>query len=229
MSEQNPTDPDPRLIARAEAQVEAATHAVARAEAKVAAADDVLADAADAVAVAETKAEDFRSAEAKLPWQVAAADADVAKKKRAHDRAKARRAAASEKLDAARELLADAHDALGRAKSTPAQPIPDDAGMPPGAPPEVVAWVEKLTSYLESQEREDSAWCPQWQEHPEAVWRFTALQREFEIAFQDDTMSSWWVNHFDRHAPFLFGRAGIFQACENGHAADRTFRFARRA
>lgn len=41
-------------------------------------------------------------------------------------------------------------------------------------------------------------------------------------------MSSWWVNHFDRHAPFLFGRAGIFQACETAHDPDRTFRFARR-
>lgn len=229
MSDQSTPAPDPRVIERAEAAVAAATRAVVNAEAKAAAAADVLADAADAVSVAETKAEDFRSAEAKLPWQVAAADADLAKKQRAHARAEARHAAAAEKVAAAEELLAEARAELARARVTPAEPIPDDAGMPPGAPPEVVAWVEKLTSYLESPERDDSMWCPQWQEHPEAVWRFTALQREFEIAFQDDTMSSWWVNHFDRHAPFLFGRTGIFQACENGHAPDRTFRFARRA
>lgn len=229
MSDQNPAEPDPRAIAHAEAGVEAATRSVVNAEAKAAAAADALADAADAVSVAETKVDDFRSAEAKLPWQIAAAEADLSKKKRAHDRAKARHSAASEKVDAARELLGDARAALARARVTPAQPIPDDAGMPPGAPPEVVAWVDKLTSYLESQERDESVWCPRWQEHPEAVWRFTALHREFEISFQDDTMSSWWVNHFDRHAPFLFGRTGIFQACENVHDPDRTFRFARRA
>lgn len=229
MSDQTTAEPDPRAIARAEAVVEAATRAVISAEAKEAAAADVLADAADAVSVAEAKVEDFREGGAKLPWQIAAAEADLAKKKRAHARAEARHTAAGEKVRAAEEMLAEARAELARARVTPATPIPDDAGMPPGAPPEVVAWVEKLTSYLESQERDDSTWCPRWQEHPEAVWRFTALQREFEISFQDDTMSSWWVNHFDRHAPALFGRTGIFQACETVHDPDRTFRFARRA
>lgn len=229
MSEQTTPAPDPRVIERAEAAVAAATRAVVNAEAKAAATADVLADAADAVSVAETKSEDFRAEGAKLPWQVAAAEADLAKKKRAHARAQARHAATAEKVAAAEEMLTEAHAELAQARVTPAQPIPDDAGMPPGAPPEVVAWVEKLTRYLESQERDDSMWCPQWQEHPEAVWRFTALHRELEISFQDDTMSSWWVNHFDRHAPFLFGRTGIFQTCETSHDPDRTFRFARRA
>lgn len=229
MSDQTTSAPDPRVIERAEAAVAAATRAVVNAEAKAAAAADVLADAADAVSVAETKVEDFRGEDTKLPWQVAAAEADLARKKRAHARAEARHAAAAEKVAAAEEMLTGARAELAQARVTPAEPIPDDAGMPPGAPPEVVAWVEKLTRYLESQERDDSVWCPQWQDHPEAVWRFTALHREFEISFQDDTMSSWWVNHFDRHAPFLFGRMGIFQACETTHDPDRTFRFARRA
>lgn len=229
MSDQSTPVADPRVIERAEAVVAAATRAVANAETKAAAAADVLADAADAVSVATTKVEDFRGEDTKLPWQVAAAEADLAKKKRAHARAQARHAVAAEKVAAAGEMLAEARAELAQARVTPAEPIPDDAGMPPGAPPEVVAWVEKLTSYLESPEREDSMWCPRWQEHPEAVWRLTALHREFEIAFQDDTMSSWWVNHFDRHAPFLFGRTGIFQACETAHDPDRPFRFARRA
>lgn len=229
MSDPNSVDPDPRAIARAEADVEAATRIVERTEAELAAADDVLADAADAVTVAERKAEDFQTTEGKLPWQIAAAEADLAKKKRAHDRAKARHTAASEKVDAAREGLAAARAVLAHARVTPAQPIPDDAGMPPGAPAEVVAWVEKLVRYIESQDRGDSLWCWRWEDHPEAVWRLTALQREFEIAFQDDTMSGWWVNHFDRHAPLLFGPTGIFQACESEHNSDRTFTFARKA
>ena len=228
MSDQT-TAPDPRVIRAAEAAVAAAARAVLNAEADAAATADVLADAADAVTVAETKVDDFRSAEGKLPWQIAAAEADLAKKQRARDRAGARHAVNVKNVDAAREMLAGAHAELAQARVTPAEPIPDDAGMPPGAPPEVVAWVDKLTQYLESQVREESMWCPQWQEHPEAVWRFTALHREFEIAFQDDTVSSWWVNHFDRHAPLLFGKTGIFEACEGGHDPDRRFRFARRA
>ncbi len=106
---------------------------------------------------------------------------------------------------------------------------PAPAQLPPGAGAEVVAWVEKLTSYLESPSRAESLWCPSWQEHPEAVWRFTALHSEFVASMAEGTESSWWVNHFDRHVPALFGPTGIFQACENGHVPDRPLRFARRA
>ena len=106
---------------------------------------------------------------------------------------------------------------------------PGAADLPPGPTPAVVEWVEKLTIYLESQDRGESLWCPQWPDHPEAVWRFTALYEEFVISLQEGTMSGWWVNHFDRHAPALFGPTGIFQSCENGHDPERRFRFARRA
>ncbi len=229
MSDQETGTPDPRAIAYAAAAVEAATQAVHDAESKLAAAEDVLADAEGDVTVAEAKLEDFRSLESKLPWQLAAAEQDLAKKQRAHARATARLAAPKAALDEARDALSAAHAELAQARVTPAPPLPEDAGMPPGASDELVAWVEKLTSYLESLEREDSRWCPQWQEHPEAVWRLTALHREFEISFADDTVSGWWVNHFDRHAPFIFGSTGIFQACESGHDPDRSFRFSRRA
>ena len=229
MSDQTTNAPDPRVIEQAEAAVAAAKRAVTSAEIDEAAVADVLADAADAVSVAETKVDDFRSAETKLPWQIASAEADLAKKQRTHARVVARHAAAVAEVTAAREWLAEAHAELARARVTPAEPIPDDAGIPPAASPEVVAWVDKLTRFLESPERSESAWCPQWQEHPEAVWRFTALHREFEIAYQDDTVSSWWVNHFDRHAPALFGKNGIFQTCKTVHDSDRLFQFARRA
>lgn len=228
MSDQETGTPDPRAIAHAAAAVEAATEAVHDAKSKVAAAEDVVADAAGDVSVAETKLEDFQSLDSKLPWQLAAAEQDLAKKQRAHARATARLTAPKAALDEARDELSAARAALAQARVTPAQPLPENAGMPPGASDELVAWVEKLTSYLESQEREDSRWCPQWQDHPEAVWRFTALHREFEISFTDDTVSGWWVNHFDRHAPFIFGSTGIFQACESGHDPDRPFRFSRR-
>ncbi|MGO2519972.1 MAG: DUF4913 domain-containing protein [Microbacterium sp.] len=229
MSDNKTVEPDAHAVAQAAAAVEAATQAIADAEAKVAAAVDVLADATDDIAVAETKVEDFLSLDSKLPWQVAAVQRDLAKRKRAQARAEGKHASATAAVDAARDDLNAARAALAQARVTPARPLPDDAGVPPAASKEVIAWVEKLTNYLESQERGDSLWCPQWEEHSEAVWRFTALHREFEISFLDDTMSGWWVNHFDRHAPFIFGATGIFQSCENGHDPDRSFRFSRRA
>jgi len=105
----------------------------------------------------------------------------------------------------------------------------DQSTQPPGPTSEVVEWVDKLMPYVESPGRQDAVWCSSWVEHPEAVWRFTALHQAFVHATVDEDLSSWWVNHFDRHAPMLFGTSGIFEACRDGHASDRTFRFARRA
>lgn len=103
-------------------------------------------------------------------------------------------------------------------------------GLPPGPSEPVVQWVEQLVAYVESPSREDSAWCPSWTEHPEAVWRFTALHQAFVLASVDADLSSWWVNHFDRHAPMLFGQRGIFETCTtNGHVVDRPYRFAKKS
>lgn len=220
--------PDFDAIARASGAVIMCEQAVAQAEANAAVLADAEADAADDVAVAEAKVTDFSVDETKKDWQRAAADRDLAKRRRAHARAAQKLAAAEAAVVRAREDLARAHADLMRARSTPAAPAGDDPGLPPAAAPEVVRWVEQLTAYLESPEKSESVWCPQWQEHPEAVWRFTALREEFLIAMSEGEMSSWWVNHFDRHAPMLFGKAGIFESCRSSHSPDRIYRFAPR-
>lgn len=111
-------------------------------------------------------------------------------------------------------------------------PDPEEIGtpeLPPGPSEAVEQWVGKLVALIESQPRNDATWCPSWAEHPEAVWRFTALHQAFVLAHVEADLSSWWVNHFDRHALALFGPSGIFEACKSGHESDRQYRFAKRA
>lgn len=219
-------EPDVQAIAYAAAQVDTATAAVRAAEAALTAAEDALADAAGVVTVARAKAEHFATDESKSEWQRTAAQEDLSKRERAHARAESRVAAARRAVEDAREDLADAEEQLAHARQTPVRPAPEVPDGPPAPSPEVVLWVERLLGYVESPEREDSTWCRQWREHPEAVWRLSALYTAFVAALVDADLSSWWVNHFDRHAPMLFGRRGIFEACaSNGHDADRPYRY----
>nr|QJS06347.1 hypothetical protein [Cryobacterium sp.] len=69
-------------------------------------------------------------------------------------------------------------------------------------------------------------WCSQWWLHPEVVARFKALwnasmQAEASVMDGDaGAMSSWWINHWDRHAAVIFDKAsGPFRDCdpEQGH------------
>ncbi|MCC3318438.1 DUF4913 domain-containing protein [Nocardia africana] len=46
--------------------------------------------------------------------------------------------------------------------------------------------------------------CPEWFRHRMVALRMHALWREWEKANREDTMSSWWVYHFDAHARALF-------------------------
>lgn len=140
---------DDMAIAAAMMALTAAEKQLHAAEEKAGASADALADAADAVAVAETKVDDYTSDDAKLPWQVAAAQSDLAKKARAYARAQRRHEEVSLELAAAHEKLADALEALEVAKSTPAA---EDEESPitllvwdiplVAAPPELVEWVE---------------------------------------------------------------------------------------
>lgn len=61
-------------------------------------------------------------------------------------------------------------------------------------------------------------WYPQWWDHPEAVDRFHALYIQYLTAAADGALSSWWVDHWDRHSGPLFTQNGIFQQCvTDGH------------
>ena len=67
----------------------------------------------------------------------------------------------------------------------------------------------------------DTAWCPQWWKHAEAVLRMDALWRAWEHFRQDSRtgMSRWFLDHADPHMNKLFDHRGPFKYCSvrNGH------------
>ncbi|MGW4125593.1 DUF4913 domain-containing protein [Nocardia sp. NPDC004711] len=68
----------------------------------------------------------------------------------------------------------------------------------------------------------DTVWCPQWWQHPEAVRRFGALWQTYEHARRsgDPALRSfWWIDHAGPHMRELFDRSGPFRYCSvrNGH------------
>lgn len=56
--------------------------------------------------------------------------------------------------------------------------------------------------------------CPEWYRHRMVALRIRALWREWEKANREDTMSSWWIYHYDAHARAIFdGERGPMYAC----------------
>jgi hypothetical protein len=82
-----------------------------------------------------------------------------------------------------------------------------------------VMWVELVIHDTESvsDTKNERYWCPQWWAHPEAVSRLTALRAAYGQAVVDDTMSAWWVQHWDSHARILFSQHGPFENCQTRH------------
>lgn len=91
-------------------------------------------------------------------------------------------------------------------------------------PEELVDWVEGLVALLESVDRSQGmSWCSQWWKHLEAIERFRALFEKWLEAQKEGGMSSWWIDHFDRHATVLFAKRGPFGECGTKHV-ERTTR-----
>jgi hypothetical protein len=80
-------------------------------------------------------------------------------------------------------------------------------------------WVELMIHDTESvsDTKNERYWCPQWWAHPEAVNRLSALYAAYGQAVTDDTMSAWWVQHWDSHARVLFSHNGPFENCQTRH------------
>lgn len=105
--------------------------------------------------------------------------------------------------------------------STASAPEPEQAVL---TPEDLVDWVEGLASILESVDKaQNQFWCSQWWNHPEAVERLRALYEHWLDAQSSGGMSSWWVDHFDRHAIVLFSKRGPFGECGTKHV-ERTVR-----
>ncbi|MGW1670283.1 DUF4913 domain-containing protein [Streptomyces sp. NPDC002324] len=67
-----------------------------------------------------------------------------------------------------------------------------------------------------------ATWCPQWWQHPEAGARLLALWLAWEHLRKDPAlgMSTWWLDHADRHLRALMDPdMGPFAACSpsDGH------------
>jgi hypothetical protein len=61
-------------------------------------------------------------------------------------------------------------------------------------------------------------WCPQWEQHPAAVARLTALWQAYEALHRDGGTgpSTWWTHHADPHHAALTAPDGPFARCGPG-------------
>lgn len=84
---------------------------------------------------------------------------------------------------------------------------------------EFVDWVEAFIHDVEAVTDDENTryWCPQWWQHPEAVTRLRALHQEYITAENDNTLSGWFVYHWDAHSKTLFSNTGPFELCRDGH------------
>ena len=226
---------DELAIAAAAMDVAAAEKALHSAEEKAAAADDALADANDDVTVAEAKVDDYTSDDAKLPWQVAAAHRELAKKTRAQARAARPHEEAHHELTPAQRKLDVALETLDAAKSTPVTEDDEDessisllAWSVPltTAPPELVEWVEgTFQDYLTGTVGlvKSGRWCSRWTEHPDAVHRLAGIYDEWTLMRLRikgaPSLHTFYREILDYHIPQLTSREdGVFQRCDGaGH------------
>jgi len=128
----------------------------------------------------------------------------------------------------------DAGTVVGGTALEPAGAGGADVDADPTVDDLFVEWVVEhcaSVEYVWTEKR--PSWCPEWWKHPEAVERLFALWTARTQAYANDedlaAASSWWVYHWDHHAPILFdSRTGPFRNCnkELGHlfevAGERT-------
>lgn len=83
-----------------------------------------------------------------------------------------------------------------------------------------VMWVEMFVHDVESVSDESTGrhWCSEWWQHPEAVARLKALYEAYKQADEENTMSAWWIQHWDPQARTLLSGTGPFKDCQRQHA-----------
>lgn len=61
----------------------------------------------------------------------------------------------------------------------------------------------------------DIRWCREWKQHAEAVVRFEAMWRSWQVLRLEGGlgMSTWLINHLDPNAAMLLSRTGPFAQC----------------
>lgn len=208
-------DVDAGAVLAAHAEVLDAQHALDAAESTLSVAEDALADADDEAGVAETKAEDYSADETKKPWQIAAAQRDVAKRLRARERAQKKVDNAQAGVREARLAIDDAQAQLRVAMATPAPPEPEEPTLYYGSTDE---FVREYLRYAYARRIDGSTlvWAAEWWRYDEAVIRLEALWRSWEHLRLDAAtgMSVWFRDHADHHMSVLLSSAGPFAAAE---------------
>lgn len=87
------------------------------------------------------------------------------------------------------------------------------------------SWVTEwlLPTFTRDIRGPNMTWCPQWQRHPEAVHRLSALWMAWEelTAKAGSGPSMWWVQHADHHLAVLLDERGPFHGCSvEGHRSN---------
>ena len=124
-------------------------------------------------------------------------------------------------LEAWRAHQSDLLDTLINSPRLPDAPEIDDA---PDDDPldvvldadELIAWVHQhVAAVIARPLRGEIRWCPIWWEHPEAVFRFAALQRAWaELAPEPGSAMSVWIrDHLDPCLRELLSPTGPFVDC----------------
>jgi hypothetical protein len=103
----------------------------------------------------------------------------------------------------------------------PAKPAsPYDVGLPTTVTytdRDVENWAVKwFGQILERRASNTRRWCRRWYDHPEVVARFHVLHaayRQAETTGSALDMSSWFVDHLDKHLDVIFSADGPFAGC----------------
>jgi hypothetical protein len=94
--------------------------------------------------------------------------------------------------------------------------------QPPTSYPNVAAFVEQyLVNVYQRQvtDTTDAVWCPEWWKHTEAVARLEVVWRAWEHFRRNDRtgLSTWFLDHADKHMAKLLDPSGPFKYCSVRH------------
>jgi hypothetical protein len=137
--------------------------------------------------------------------------------------------AAIEQIGLQLNAVADQRPPAVRRGDAPATPPPAGGETPeptgePGADAkdgpqfdDMAEWVEEwLLPNLERRMGNTRRWCNRWYRHPEVVMRLHVVWSTWEHAYRLDdptTLSSWYIDHLDKHLAVIFSADGPFAGC----------------
>lgn len=86
----------------------------------------------------------------------------------------------------------------------------------PGSYPDLRTWVDQwLLRNIERDVAGQQRWCVHWHQHPEALWRLTALWQDYERSWSNPQsgITGFSRNSLAHHLPELLAPGGPFAGC----------------